>query len=172
MDSPIQGSYTRPHLCRFHQYIFQDIFEWAGQIRIINIEKSESVLGGLSVEYSNIADIAKHLDSAFTRLNEINWPALKVDEQAIKFSQCLAEIWKVHPFREGNTRTIVTFCCDFADSHHFSLDRELFKNNSAYVRTALVAASAVFHDLGDMSKPEYLIRIVRDAIERGAYRKI
>jgi hypothetical protein len=46
----------------------------------------------------------------------------------------------------------------------------LFKDNSVYVRTALVAASAVFHDLGDKSNLEYLIRIVRDAIELGGKR--
>jgi len=171
MDSPVKGSYDLSHLCRFHQYIFQDIFEWAGLIRVINMEKAESVLGGLSVEYSDTAKIKTHLNSALTHLNEIHWPAIKIDEQARKFSLCLAEIWKVHPFREGNTRTIVTFCCDFADHHGFPLDRELFKNNSVYVRTALVAASAVFHDIGDKSNPEYLIRIVRDAIERGSQKK-
>jgi len=31
----------------------------------------------------------------------------------------------------------------------------------------LVAASAVFKDIGDKSKPQYLIKIVKDALERG-----
>ena len=35
------------------------------------------------------------------------------------------------------------------------------------MRSALVAANAVFHDLGDLRKPEYLYRIVQDALERG-----
>ncbi len=46
-------------------------------------------------------------------------------------------------------------------------NRELFENNAQYVRTALVAYNAVFDDLGDKSKPEYLIRIVEDAILKG-----
>ncbi|UQZ88021.1 hypothetical protein C4J81_01825 [Deltaproteobacteria bacterium Smac51] len=167
MDSPIEGDYDLAHLCRLHQYIFQDIFDWAGQIRVINIEKAESVLGGLSVEYSDIADIEKHLNAALAHLNEIGWANLNIDEKAKEFAQSLAEIWKAHPFREGNTRTIVTFCCDFADRHGVPLDRELFSDNSAYVRTALVAASATFHDLGDRSNQEYLVRIVKDAIEHG-----
>lgn len=33
------------------------------------------------------------------------------------------------------------------------------------VQTALVAYSAVFHDLGDLSKKEYLERIIRDSLE-------
>ena len=35
------------------------------------------------------------------------------------------------------------------------------------MRTALVAASATFSDLGDKRKPEYLEKIVLDALERG-----
>jgi cell filamentation protein len=167
MDSPFQGEYDSSHLCRLHQYIFQDIFEWAGNIRTINIEKSESVLGGLSVEYSNITDIEQHLATSLHQLRENDWKSLNIHDKARIFSLCITNIWKIHPFREGNTRTVVTFCCDFADRNNFPLNRELFRDNSAYVRTALVAASAVFHDLGDKSNPEYLIRIMRDAIERG-----
>jgi len=166
MDFPVQGIYDLSHLCRLHQHIFHDIYEWAGSIRTINMEKSESVLGGLSVEYSNSSDIEQHLDTALCQLREIDWQSLDITGKARNFSRCMADLWKVHPFREGNTRAIVTFCCDFADRNTFPLDRELFKDNSPYVRTALVAASAVFHDLGDRAKPEYLIRIVQDAIER------
>lgn len=46
-------------------------------------------------------------------------------------------------------------------------DRQLFEDNAQYVRTSLVAYNAVFDDLGDKSKPEYLVQIVEDAISRG-----
>lgn len=69
--------------------------------------------------------------------------------------------------QRGNTRIVVTFCCQFADSKGFPIVRKLFEENSAYVRTSLVAASAIFKDLGDKSKPEYLIRIVRDSLGKG-----
>ena len=39
------------------------------------------------------------------------------------------------------------------------------------MRNALVAANAIFDDLGDLRKPEYLYRIVQDALERGQERK-
>ncbi len=41
------------------------------------------------------------------------------------------------------------------------------KDNSDYVRNALVTVTAIFHDLGDKSNPKYLIRIIKDAIKRG-----
>lgn len=68
---------------------------------------------------------------------------------------------------EGNTRTVITFCSQFIESKGFYIDSDLFKDNAQYMRTALVAASALFSDLGDKRKPEYLGRIVLDALERG-----
>jgi cell filamentation protein len=44
--NPLSGDYHTSHLLRMHEYIFQDIFEWAGQPRTISIYKEEDVLGG------------------------------------------------------------------------------------------------------------------------------
>lgn len=60
----------------------------------------------------------------------------------------------------------MTFCCQYADSIGLNPDRKLFEDNAQYVRTALVAYNAVFADMGDLSKPEYLRRIVEDAIKK------
>ena len=92
---------------------------------------------------------------------------LEEAESALEFSESLAHIWKIHPFREGNTRTTITFCCQYADEVGLNPDRQLFEDNAQYVRTSLVAYNAVFDDLGDKSKPEYLVQIVEDAISRG-----
>lgn len=70
-------------------------------------------------------------------------------------------------FQEGNTRTIVTFCCMFIEAHGIYIESDLFRDNASYMRDALVAANAIFHDLGDLRKPEYLNHIVRDALEQG-----
>lgn len=65
-------------------------------------------------------------------------------EAAEEMSESLARLWKVHPFREGNTRTVITFCCQYSDTIGLNPDRMLFENNSKYVRDALVAYNAVF----------------------------
>jgi cell filamentation protein len=163
-DEPHVGLFDFKHLCHIHQYIFQDIFDWAGQPRIINIEKAEAALGGISVEYSDARDITNHAKVACEKMTDISWKLLNVDEKAEYFSKCMSQLWKIHPFREGNTRTVITFCCDFAEQNGFSLNRALFKDNSVYVRRALVAASAIFTDVGDLSQPQHLVRIVKDAI--------
>ena len=46
-------------LCEVHYRIFQDVYDWAGKPRVINIEKAEAVLGDISVVYSDCFDIAK-----------------------------------------------------------------------------------------------------------------
>ena len=73
-------------------------------------------------------------------------------------------MWKIHPFREGNTRTTITFCCQFIEAQGIMINRKLFEENAGYVRTALVAYNAFFSDGSDFSKKEYLYKIVYDAL--------
>ena len=161
------GRFDFVALCDMHHYIFQDIYEWAGKIRIINIEKSEPALGGISIEYSDCFDIEKDATFVLDKMNHYAWEKAFIEEVAEIFSKYLAELWKVHPYREGNTRTVITFCSQFIESKGFYIDSDLFKDNAQYMRTALVAANALFSDLGDKRKPEYLEKIVLDALERG-----
>lgn len=158
-------------LCDMHHYIFQDIYEWAGKIRVINIEKTEAALGGISIEYSDCFDIQKDIATVLKNMNDYSWKTAELKEAAKAFAGHLARLWKIHPYREGNTRTIVTFCCQFIESKGLYIESDLFKDNAQYMRTALVAASAVFSDLGDKRKMEYLEKIVFDALERGGEMK-
>ena len=148
------------------------MYEWAGALRTVNIEKYEDMLGGLSIEYSDCEQIEKDAESAIRKLHFYEWDKMGLDEKSVAFSDCMAELWKIHPFREGNTRTVITFCCDFAESKGFGIDRDLFKDNSVYMGQALVAWSAKFSDIGDYSKPQYLYKIVKDGMNRWEKAKI
>lgn len=162
--NPLAGTYDCKHLLEVHKYIFQDIYEWAGQSRKLNIYKEEPVLGGISIDYSEWTVISKDVEDVLTEMRTKSWDNMILHEAAIQFADSMAKLWRIHPFREGNTRTIVTFCCQYADEIGLCPDRKLFEDNAQYVRTALVAYNAVFDDLGDLSKKEYLIKIVTDAI--------
>lgn len=161
------SSFDFESLCKMHYYIFQDVYEWAGKPRIINIEKSEIVLGELSIEYSNSTDIKRDAELILGEMSRFLWRRASFDNVVKSFSDFMARLWKVHPYREGNTRTIVTFCSMFIEAQGIYIESDLFKDNASYMRDALVAANAVFHDLGDLRKPEYLYRIVQDALEQG-----
>lgn len=162
-EKPLPGDYGLAHMARMHKHMFQDIYEWAGKIRTVNMEKEEPALGGLSIEYSDKDRISDDLSRALRKMVSRPWTGLPLDVKVKYFSEDLAAIWKVHGFREGNTRLAITFCCQFIEAHGISINRTIFEEHSTYVRTALVAYSAVFHDLGDLSKKEYLERIIRDS---------
>lgn len=160
----LPGNYDTEHLLQMHAFIFQDIFEWAGQPRTISIYKEEDVLGGLSIEYSDPLDITKDIHQVLSDMRAKNWKSMERARLANEFCDSLARLWRIHPFREGNTRTIITFCCQFADEAGFPINRKLFEENSRYVRTALVAYNAYFSDGSDFSKKEYLEKIVYHAL--------
>ncbi len=41
-QNPIQGAFDLAHLCKIHEYLFQDIYEWAGEIRRVDIIRGDS----------------------------------------------------------------------------------------------------------------------------------
>lgn len=166
--NPLEGNFDYRHFCDVHKHIFQDLYEWAGQPRTIGIQKSERVLGGLSVEYTYPDAIPVVAEDVLKRMNGRSWNSLSWEEKVNAFSKDMADLWRVHAFREGNTRTTVIFCCDFAEKHGIPIDRGLFAAQSVYLRDSLVAHCAVFDDLGDLSQPQHLKRIVEGAMLRGA----
>lgn len=150
------------HMKKLNKHIFNDLYEFAGTTRIINITKGERVLGGDTVRYAPYNQIQKQAELAFKELNEINWGKLSLDEKATLFAIQIAKIWQIHPFREGNTRTTMSLACQFADRHGFSMDRQVFKNSGSYTRDALVKASD-----GPYSEYDYLKNIFKDSMEIG-----
>lgn len=166
--APQEGNFDFFHLRNIHHFLFGDAYEWAGEPRTINIYKKERVLQGFSIEYEDCSQIEPSMNEALAELRSVVWGELSVDDQAKCLATYMARVWKIHAFREGNTRTTTTFFCQFAESRGIILNRNHFANHSKYLRDALVAASASWESIGDRSKPEYLIKFVKDGIVRPA----
>lgn len=149
-------------LKKIHKIIFEDIYKWAGEERIINITKGERVLGGDTIRYSDVNNIEEDVNVVISKLNNIKWSSIGIQETAESFAKLIASLWQIHPFREGNTRTIITFATQFSKVHGFSMSKTLLRENSEYVRDALVKASD-----GQYSEYHYLTNIFKDAIENG-----
>ena len=149
-------------LCAIHKHVFSNLYEWAGSVRTIPMVKGERVLGGDTVRYSHPDDIERDVECILSELHSIDWSSLDIHETAEEFSQRIAALWQCHPFREGNTRTTITFATQFAEAHGFRMDKTLLRDSAVYVRDALVKASD-----GQYSENEYLARIFEDAIQRG-----
>lgn len=141
-----------------HRFLFEDLYTWAGEFRTINIYKSERVLGGLSISYSDKSRIKSDLKQIFKWSATINWTYenLQLPSQFAKF---MTDIWRVHPYREGNTRAVSIFIKLFADKQGLSFDAELLSQNAGYLRNALVMAA-----VDEAPEPSYLHRIITDAL--------
>lgn len=150
------------HLKSIHQYIFEDIYSWAGKERIISIVKGERVLGGDTVRYSYPDNIEKDAKIIINQLNNITWKELGIEETAEKFAKLIAALWQVHPFREGNTRTVIVFALQYSEYFGFKMNRQLFQEHFGYLRDAFVKASD-----GEYSDYHYLINFFKDAITKG-----
>ena len=146
-------------LCEIHKFLFDGVYSWAGQYRIINIEKRERLLGGRSVWYSNDENIPQDLESAFQSIHLLKWKDFSRDAFVHYLAQCFPRLWQIHPFREGNTRTVVMMLTFFAEQHGYYMDQELMAESAGYVRDAFVMAS-----LEQYAEREHLERILLDAV--------
>jgi len=164
---PVEGSYDFNHFCEFHKLIFDEVYEWAGVPRTVPIEKHEAALGYMSIEYAQPDNIKRDAGTILNKMTSVEkWKTLDTEDLAAAVSCYMAELWRIHPFRDGNTRTTITFICQYFESIGILMDRELFEQNAGYMRTALVAASALYSDV-DLRKSDYLVRIVKDSLESG-----
>lgn len=145
--------------CYIHKFLFGDVYEWAGEYRKINIRKSEKLLAGQSVWYSDVMKIGEDLDNAFKKIGKVNWADISKEEFAKQIALLFPKLWQVHPFREGNTRTTVMMMTFFIEHYGYYFDQNLMAESAGYVRDSFVLAS-----LGENSEYEHLEKILQDAI--------
>lgn len=129
------------YIQNIHKYVLGDIYDWAGEFRTVPMEKPEEVLGGDTVRYSYPKEIVPTAQKYINEINSINWNNLELEDKALTFSKLIAGLWQAHPFRDGNTRTIITYAFRFAEEHGFKMDRNLILNHFGFVRNSLVMAS-------------------------------
>lgn len=153
------SDFTTDGIAFIHKKLFEDVYEWAGKFRVINIQKREEILAGKSVWYTNCDNVEKELNNAWKEINKIKWCDLSKDEFVKLIARHFSTLWQIHPFREGNTRTVVMLMTFFVEHYGYYFDQELIVQSSGYFRDALVMAS-----LDKFSEYEHLEKILNDAI--------
>lgn len=144
---------------QIHKFIFDPIFEWAGEFRIINMYKREKILSGFSVDYTPCGYIEEELAELDKKFQKIDWDFLTNMEKVWFISDIVQELWQIHPFREGNTRTTALFTYLLMKQVGLHLNTEFLGKNAMFFRNSLVLAS-----IGFRSKKEYLLGILTDAV--------
>lgn len=98
VDKPIQGKFDLRHLQSIHRYIFQDVYEWAGEIRKVDIAKGNV--------FCNVKFIESQAEEIFGKLRRENYlGALNEEEFSVRLAYYFSEINALHLFREGNGRS-------------------------------------------------------------------
>jgi cell filamentation protein len=97
------GAFVPAHYCAIHHHLFQDVYEWAGQYRTVRTAKGgdmfcypEYINGQMEALFPHLLGAPFHGD---------NDPNAFVSAAA----SFLADLNAIHPFREGNGRTQLTF---------------------------------------------------------------
>ena len=144
-------------ICEIHRIIFDSLYSWAGEFRTIPMAKHEEILGGDTVRYAYPNQIKKELDETTKEISKLKKSEGKKD-LVFKLVRITAKLWQTHPFREGNTRTIISFAILLAEHLGIEINHILFEKHAAYVRNSLVWAAQ-----GIYSKFEYLENIFYDA---------
>lgn len=103
------------------------------------------------------SQVSKKLKKVFKE-KEINFEESK-EEIVAQLVDFMSSIWEIHPFREGNTRSIITYTIKYIRHNGLKIDKDLLLENFAYIRDALV--------MSVYQEPKYLEKILLDSIERG-----
>lgn len=125
-ENPVQGKFDVAHLCAIHRCLFQDVYDWAGQFRTVDISRGETPFGHFRV-------IEGYLEELFRGLaKENHLRGLAPEDFVPRLAHIMAEINAAHPFREGNGRTQRVFCAQLAEQAGYFIDFETVDQAEMY----------------------------------------
>jgi cell filamentation protein len=110
------GDLDFKHFRAIHRHLFQDVYDWAGEVRTVRISKDSSMF----CYPENIESEAKKL---FMQLEQDNFlKDLPPKEFAERSAPFLAYLNAIHAFREGNGRTQLSFFLLLADQAGYTIE--------------------------------------------------
>jgi cell filamentation protein len=133
-----KGKFDLDHLRAIHRHLFSPIYEWAGEVRTVEMSKGGSQFQFTKYIETGMADIHRRLKAERFLKNK----SPKVFAQ--KAAEILGDINYVHPFREGNGRTQLLYAQQLAEQAGYNLD--LTKIDSAQWINASKEANEARYD--------------------------
>lgn len=110
------GTFDLAHLKAIHHHLFQDIYEWAGQVRTVEISKGGSQFQFRRFIETGMADVHRRLvEAKFLK-------GLSRDAFARVAGEIIGDVNHVHPFREGNGRVQMIYLRQLAEQAGHALD--------------------------------------------------
>ena len=152
------------YLKYIHKYLFQDVYEFAGEFRKIDFSKHEKILNNDSVAYGDSKILTESLEYDISLEKEKNYKDMSIVEVIKNITDFTSNIWQVHPFREGNTRTTAVFIYKYLNSLEFNQNISIYKNKASYFRNALVRSNYFNNYLNIKEDKIYLIKFYENLL--------
>ncbi len=131
LENPIAGQFDLAYLQRIHLALFQDVYDWAGKIRTVDISRGNS-------RFANVRFIESAANDIFNKLARENWLRdLDTDALSKRLAHYLSEINALHPFREGNGRVQRIFISQLSQSAGYQLDYSDLEQEQIYLAMEL-----------------------------------
>lgn len=148
-----------------HRRLFQGIYSDAGQFRTFNISKKEWVLNGESVLYGSADSLRDTLEYDIDREKKFRYQGLSQQAIIEHLALFVADLWQIHPFSEGNTRTTAIFLIKYLRKLGYKqVDNEAFEQHSWYFRNALVRANFENLTKGIYQNHTFLIKFLENLL--------
>ena len=147
-----------------HKFLFQDVYEFAGEFRKVDFSKCEQILNNDSVAYGDCKTLEQSLEYDISLEKVKNYNAMNIVDVINNITNFSANIWQTHPFREGNTRTTALFIEKYLVSLGYNVDNTMFKEKSVYFRNALVRSNYFNNYLNIKEDNSFLIRFYENLL--------
>ena len=147
-----------------HRRLFEGIYRHAGRIRDYNITKEEWVLDGDTVTYGNAMDLRDMLNYDLKVEKEFSYTGLTADQRIKHIARFISNLWQIHAFGEGNTRTTAVFLIEYLRTLGYDVENNLFAENAWYFRNALVRANYTNVQKDIYETTEYLELFLRNLL--------
>ncbi len=157
-------TFTVGQLLSIHKRLFDGVFSHAGKLRTYNFSKKEWVLDGASVMYGDYRELADTLEYDFAMEKQFNYSKLSMDEIINHLAVFVSNLWQIHAFEEGNTRTTAVFFIKYLRSLGFEVTNDVFAKNAWYFRNALVRANYKNLQKGIVEERAFLIKFLRNLL--------
>jgi len=147
-----------------HEYLFKDIYDFAGEFRKVNFSKTEIILNKDSVAYGDYKQIKSSLEYDISLELNKKYKEMNIVDFINNISMFTSSIWQIHPFREGNTRTVAVFIEKYLINLGYNVNNTMFKEKSVYFRNSLVRSNYFNNDLKVKENISYLIKFYENLL--------
>ena len=161
--------FSPTELLSIHNKLFNGIYDSAGKYRDYNFTKKEWILNDDTVTYASFETIKDTLDYDFKEEKNFSYKDLNIDESIKHICSFISNIWQIHPFCEGNTRTTAVFLIKYLRTFGFNIDEMIFANNSWYFRNALVRANYKNYEKNIFEDTSFLEMFLKNLLTNSNY---